>query len=112
MKHKCKNNPNINYLDSFLFVAELKAWCNWQLKTFLQICEEIKFPVALEKTVWGSTLIIFLGLLLDTQNQVVSGLEISQRIYSKKESAGSSSAEICAGSSIFYADVWCQAVHF
>ena len=85
VKHKCKNNSNVNYLDDFLFVAALKAWCNWQLKTFLQICEEIKFPAALEKIVWGSTLIIFLGLLLDTQNQVLSGLELIKEFIPKKK---------------------------
>ena len=39
---------------------------------FLQICEEINFPVALDKTVWSSQIIIFLGMLLNSVNQTVS----------------------------------------
>ena len=31
----------------------------------------IRFPVALEKTFWGDTMMVFLGLLIDTINQVV-----------------------------------------
>ena len=38
---------------------------------FLQICDEIKFPVALEKTYWASTSLVFLGLLIDTVKQLV-----------------------------------------
>ena len=55
----------------FYFVALLKKWCDWQVQQFLNVCNEIKFPVALEKTFWGSTLMTFLGLLLDSDNQVV-----------------------------------------
>ena len=44
------NNPNVNYLDDYLFAAALKAFCDWQLQTFLDVCEDVKFPVALEKT--------------------------------------------------------------
>lgn len=62
---------NINYLDDYLFTAAMKALCDGQLKTFLRICEQINFLVALEKTFWGSTLLVFLGLLLDTDRQVV-----------------------------------------
>ena len=38
---------------------------------FLDLCSNINFPVALDKTTWGSTIIIFLGLLIDTERQVV-----------------------------------------
>ena len=37
----------------------------------LKVCEDINFPVALEKTYWGTNLLTFLGLLLDTQKQVI-----------------------------------------
>ena len=37
----------------------------------MDICETIKFPVSLEKMVWGSTLMTFLGLLLDTETQLI-----------------------------------------
>ena len=35
------------------------------------MCEEISIPVVLEKTFWGTTLLVFLGLLLDTEKQLV-----------------------------------------
>ena len=62
---------NVNYLDDYLFAAALKRVCDWQVQVFLQICEQICFPVALEKTFWGTTILTFLGLLLDTQLQLI-----------------------------------------
>ena len=63
---------NVNYLDDFLFVALLQGACNNQVRLFLWICEEINFPVAMEKTFWGTTCLTFLGMLIDTVNQCVS----------------------------------------
>ena len=61
----------INYLDDFFFAA-FKHWlCNYQVEVFLHVCNLINFPVSLEKTVWSSTQITFLGFLLDTVKQVV-----------------------------------------
>ena len=60
-----------NYLDDYLFVALLKAICNHQCRTFLEICDLIKFPVALDKTFWGDTRMTFLGFLIDTIAQMV-----------------------------------------
>ena len=62
----------INYLDDFLFAALLRSWCDGQVRIFLQICEEIQFPVSQEKTFWSCTILVFLGLLIDTVNQVIS----------------------------------------
>ena len=39
----------VNYLDDYFFAALRKAMCNEQVLIFLQICHEIRFPVALEK---------------------------------------------------------------
>ena len=61
----------VNYLDDYLFASLLKQWCDWQMRKFLEICKIIAFPVSLDKTVWGTKILIFLGLLLDTQRQVV-----------------------------------------
>ena len=61
----------MNYLDDYLFVAALKRICDQQMKQFLRVCEEINFPVALEKTFWGTTQLTFLGLLLDTMRQII-----------------------------------------
>ena len=63
--------PNINYLDDFFVAALIKAICDGQLKTFIHICQLINFPVAMDKTFWGSTEIVFLGLLIDTLNQLI-----------------------------------------
>ena len=49
----------------------MKLFCDAQVHSFLQVCEMIRFPVALEKTFWGDTMMVFLGLLIDTINQVV-----------------------------------------
>ena len=63
--------PLVNYLDDcFFFVALRKLLCDGQVNTFPQICSMINFLVSLEKTVWG-TLLTFLGLLIDTINQVI-----------------------------------------
>ena len=62
---------NVNYLDDFLFIAFLKWCCDMQVQEFLNICQKINLPVALEKTMWGATTLTFLGLLLNSTNQVV-----------------------------------------
>ena len=61
----------LNYLDDFFFAALRKLMCDEQLKAFLQVCKEINFPVVLEKTVWGTTILTFLGLLLDSERQMI-----------------------------------------
>ena len=48
------------------------ALCNKQMELFLEICKRIGVPVSIEKTVWASTLMVFLGLLIDSKNQIVS----------------------------------------
>ena len=65
-------HDNLNYLDDFLFVSFLKQACDQQLEEFIRICGEINFPVVMEKTMFGATLIVFLGLLINTENQLVS----------------------------------------
>ena len=66
------NKKLVNYLDDFFFVALFKLLCNWQVREFLQVCSTINFPVSLEKTVWASTCITFLGLLINTKTATVS----------------------------------------
>ena len=61
----------VNYLDDFYFVALLKAFCDGQIRASLQIRSLINFPVALEKTVWGCTQIVFLGFLIDSVRRIV-----------------------------------------
>ena len=55
----------------YFFTDKFKAWCDAQITTFMKICDMIKFPVSIEKTEWGTTFIIFLGLGIDTLQQLV-----------------------------------------
>ena len=61
----------VNYLDDFLVAVLMKLLCNNQIREFLHICHLISFPVSMEKTFWGTTRLVFLGLLIDTVNQYV-----------------------------------------
>ena len=70
-KHQTKAET-INYLDDFFFAAMLRIWCDYQVRNFLNLCSDINFPVSLEKTFWSSTVLIFLGLLLNTKTQTIS----------------------------------------
>ena len=82
----------INYLDDYLFIAYLTSLCNQQVNAFLQICAEIRFPVSMEKTYWGTTQLSFLGFLIDTFRCFVSipvdkihrAVELIESILSKK----------------------------
>ena len=55
----------MNYLDDFLFVAISMLRCNFMIKEFLKMCEEIGVPIAAEKTEWASRQVIYLRILLD-----------------------------------------------
>ena len=65
------NKVTINYLDDYFFVAWFKKQCDLQVAAFLTLCQEICFPVSIEKTFWGTTLLTFLGFLLDSERQMV-----------------------------------------
>ena len=71
VEYKTKRE-NVNYLDDFLFVAITKYLCNNQIDTFNEVCWYISVPVALEKTYWACSWIVFLGLLIDGFSQRVS----------------------------------------
>ena len=62
----------VNYLDDYFFAAALRSLLNGQIEEFLQICSLINFPISLEKTVWASQVIIFLGFLIDLRTRMVS----------------------------------------
>ena len=70
VKYRTSKNL-VNYLDDYLFASFMKFWCNSQIREFLKVCAEIGFPVSMEKTFWGTTVLVFLGLLIDTMKQVV-----------------------------------------
>ena len=66
VESKARNHTSItNYLDDFLFVHYMKDHCNALVNSFLQICEDINFPIAMEKTEFATPHITFLGILLD-----------------------------------------------
>ena len=71
MSHRTGQKP-INYLNDYLFAALMKVLCDSQVNMFIELCKEINFPVNLDKTYWGTTVLVFLGLLIDTEKQTVS----------------------------------------
>ena len=60
--------PNIiHYLDDFLIMGKpSSAECEIALQKMLHICKQLGFPIAERKTEGPTTVIIFLGILLDT----------------------------------------------
>ena len=66
------NSPITNYLDDFLFMVITIYQCNCLLQEFLDICDQVRFPVALDKTKWASEIIVFLAILLDGKHYVLS----------------------------------------
>ena len=61
-----------NYLDDFLFIAYTKLLCDQMVASFLEICQKINCPIAEEKTEWGNTQVIFLGILLDGEHLILA----------------------------------------
>ena len=63
-----------NYRDDFLFVSPTRAGCNALVRKFVLLCKHLGVPVAEEKTEWVShnQKMIFLGLLLDGRNFVIT----------------------------------------
>ena len=61
-----------NYLDDFLFIYFMPEGCDEIVIIFLDICDQIKFPVSMDKTVWACTTIVFLGMLLDGCSHTLS----------------------------------------
>ena len=51
VQHRSASGKKVtNYLDDYLFVALLRSLCNQQCQNFIDICGEINFPVAIDKT--------------------------------------------------------------
>lgn len=66
------NHNLVAYLDDFLFGEIGKNNCDNQVKTFMEICNSINFPVSLDKTILGSQEIVFLGILINTRTRTIS----------------------------------------
>ena len=61
-----------NYLDDFLFVAKSPEDCNNLVRLFLCLCDEIGVPIATEKTKHAASQMVFLGILLDGAQRIMS----------------------------------------
>ena len=61
-----------NYLDDYLFVQVTEAASNHMVSHFLLLCNQLGVPVAQEKTVYATQIIVFLGMLLDGRNLRIS----------------------------------------
>ena len=72
IQFKTKNKRITNYLDDFLFAAITRLLCNYVISEFITLCEKLRIPVVYEKTEWGCTLIVFLGILLDGRRMILS----------------------------------------
>ena len=81
-----------NYLDDFLFVSTTVRHCNFLIKEFLNICAEINVPIAVNKTVWSTEIITFLGILLDgkarqlriPQEKRIKALNLLEHVMAKR----------------------------
>ena len=71
-KTNTKGKALTNYLDDFLFIAICKWMCDQMIQSFFDLCEELNVPVTTEKREWSSTLIVFLSILIDGLNFVLS----------------------------------------
>ena len=64
-KH-CPKVQVLHVLDDFIFIASSEELCRQGLHTFIDICDKIGMPIAVEKTVGPSQILQFLGITLDT----------------------------------------------
>ena len=62
----------VNYLDDFLFIQTTVINCNRAIKEFLELCDWLGIKIVVEKTEWGTTKIVFLGILLDGDNLILT----------------------------------------
>ena len=60
----------VKVLDDFLFIEQSFERCNIAVKTFLLVADMIGMPIALEKTTEPQQVITFLGIELDSVQQV------------------------------------------
>ena len=70
---KRANSDNLDhYLDDFLFAGEAGTDnCKHLMLTFDEICKELGVPIANEKTEGPTTIIEYLGLIIDSQNMMI-----------------------------------------
>ena len=69
---KRSGSKAINYLDDFIFVYLMRNSCNELVIKFIHLCQEINFPLVMDKTEWAMQIITFLGMLISTITQTIS----------------------------------------
>ena len=69
-----KGRPHLTtaYLDDFLFMAPSRQECNYMVRTFISICQELGVPVTREKTVFATPVITFLGVEMNGNNLMLT----------------------------------------
>ena len=65
-------DTDTNYLDDFLFAAVSQFLCNNLMDIFLNICEKLGVPISPEKTEKATTILVFLGILLDGRYKILA----------------------------------------
>ena len=69
---KSGNDDILHYLDDFLFVESSQtSKVGNTLKLFQEVCNKIGIPLASDKTTLPTTLLMFLGIDIDTQNLIM-----------------------------------------
>ena len=61
-----------NYLDDFLFIVLCVALCNGAVHELITICSIINCPLSLEKTEYAESYKVFLGVLMNGKDKVLS----------------------------------------
>ena len=68
-------NTITNYLDDFLFIHYLCTFCDRLIRHFMQVCEQIRLPIADEKTETANIITTFLGMTLNRQKFTIAVTE-------------------------------------
>ena len=64
------NGTILHFLDDFLLVGQTESECKHLLETFINTADSLRVPLAVEKTEGPTTVLSFLGIELDTKNQI------------------------------------------
>ena len=65
-KTKLGVSEMVHYIDDFLFLAESYEKCTADMNAFISLCEQMGLPLAPETTQGPTTVLPFLGIILDT----------------------------------------------
>lgn len=72
VEKKSGKNTLDHYLDDFIFAGKsLSGDCKLLRDSFLSICESLSVPLAVEKSLGPTTVLKFLGLIIDTDQMLI-----------------------------------------